>query len=422
MALATRCPHCGTTFRVAADQLKLRGGIVRCGKCSEVFDGNATLIDTDAPREMPVPAAPFAAPEGQAMPSEAPGPAAAAQHEEPEVYTLDFAAAFDPLGILPKPEEEAPGPDLTGQESLPLEFDAEGASAPSPELHAETPPEAPIQPEDEAGSEPEAVSAPEAQAETAPEPAPHAEPDFVLEPEAEPRQDAEHAPEPERVEPAFDLDFSAHHEEEPVAAPAEEPAEAELVPTAQATEPVSYGLAVLPDADEEPGFVVRERRKEKSARTRRILMAAGSLLLVAALLAQAVTTFRNVLAARYPQLKPALTAACGVLDCKVALPMQADALAIDTGELQTIGGDTYSFVTALHNQSTLVQAWPSIELVLTDTADKPVLRRVIGPAEYLPAGTDAARGFAARSDQPVKVYFKLKDLKPSDYHITVFYP
>ncbi|MDB5756578.1 MAG: hypothetical protein JWR56_3006, partial [Massilia sp.] len=47
MALATICPHCNTTFRVASDQLKLRGGIVRCGACNEVFDGNAALIDLD---------------------------------------------------------------------------------------------------------------------------------------------------------------------------------------------------------------------------------------------------------------------------------------------------------------------------------------------------------------------------------------
>ncbi|MGZ8304601.1 MAG: zinc-ribbon domain-containing protein, partial [Telluria sp.] len=48
MALATRCPHCNTIFRVAADQLKLRGGIVRCGACKEVFDGNAMLVDLEA--------------------------------------------------------------------------------------------------------------------------------------------------------------------------------------------------------------------------------------------------------------------------------------------------------------------------------------------------------------------------------------
>ena len=38
MALATRCPQCDALFRVVADQLKLRGGLVRCGQCRAVFD------------------------------------------------------------------------------------------------------------------------------------------------------------------------------------------------------------------------------------------------------------------------------------------------------------------------------------------------------------------------------------------------
>ena len=57
MALATQCPHCHTTFRVAADQLKLRGGIVRCGNCQRIFDGNAHLIDLDKPAAAPAPQA-----------------------------------------------------------------------------------------------------------------------------------------------------------------------------------------------------------------------------------------------------------------------------------------------------------------------------------------------------------------------------
>lgn len=39
MTLATRCPQCGTTFRVVSDQLKLRKGLVKCGKCLHVFNG-----------------------------------------------------------------------------------------------------------------------------------------------------------------------------------------------------------------------------------------------------------------------------------------------------------------------------------------------------------------------------------------------
>jgi predicted Zn finger-like uncharacterized protein len=39
MSLATRCPACGTTFRVVSDQLKLQRGLVKCGNCGEIFDG-----------------------------------------------------------------------------------------------------------------------------------------------------------------------------------------------------------------------------------------------------------------------------------------------------------------------------------------------------------------------------------------------
>lgn len=44
MALATQCPHCHTTFRVAHDQLKLRAGVVRCGQCQQVFNGIEHLL------------------------------------------------------------------------------------------------------------------------------------------------------------------------------------------------------------------------------------------------------------------------------------------------------------------------------------------------------------------------------------------
>lgn len=49
--LATRCPHCHTVFRVVADQLKLRDGLVRCGHCREVFDGRVYLCDPPADDE-----------------------------------------------------------------------------------------------------------------------------------------------------------------------------------------------------------------------------------------------------------------------------------------------------------------------------------------------------------------------------------
>ena len=47
MNLTTRCPNCGTAFRVQPVQLSARGGKVRCGKCTHVFDGVAALVAED---------------------------------------------------------------------------------------------------------------------------------------------------------------------------------------------------------------------------------------------------------------------------------------------------------------------------------------------------------------------------------------
>jgi len=53
VTLVTRCPNCATAFRVQPAQLAARGGKVRCGKCTTVFDGLAGLLT-----EEPGPASP----------------------------------------------------------------------------------------------------------------------------------------------------------------------------------------------------------------------------------------------------------------------------------------------------------------------------------------------------------------------------
>ena len=43
MSLITRCPDCGTMFKVVPDQLRISEGWVRCGNCAQVFDASAHL-------------------------------------------------------------------------------------------------------------------------------------------------------------------------------------------------------------------------------------------------------------------------------------------------------------------------------------------------------------------------------------------
>ena len=408
MALATKCPHCNTIFRVAADQLKLRGGIVRCGTCREVFDGNAALVD-------PAAASPFlTSGPGAAVPLSATDPAdhslPSATDDEP-IYSLDFDTSFDPFGILP-PTAQLKEEDGDG-EHIELDLDV---SLPDEAL-ADAPVAAP-------------VMAP-AEAPEAPLPQPMAPfkrrqvddvPAFATDlrdSRREPRLEAEAAP----ALPAIDkvsLDKPASARRDPTLA--DHSFEA-LPATPVALEPAEeQDEAVLPPADDEPAFVTLGRRREQSGKALRAAMAAGSVVLLLLLFLQVMTTFRNPLAAQFPQWKPTLVALCKLSGCQVDLPAQIEALSIEQGELQTLKEQTFSYVSLLRNQSRSVQAWPSIELILNDANDKPLLRRVIAPRDYLPATIDVSQGFAPRSEQTIKLYFALDQLKASGYHIAIFYP
>lgn len=68
MSLVTRCPHCGTAFRVMPDQLSAKGGQVRCGRCTAVFDGVSCLVVDPAPSWPALPQA-LAEPEPHAPPA-----------------------------------------------------------------------------------------------------------------------------------------------------------------------------------------------------------------------------------------------------------------------------------------------------------------------------------------------------------------
>lgn len=86
--LTTRCPGCGTVFRITPEQLRARAGRVRCGHCQGIFDALENL------RETAPPPAPPAAPEKTDTPAPAAEPITARQEPAPP------AAAPTPLDVL----------------------------------------------------------------------------------------------------------------------------------------------------------------------------------------------------------------------------------------------------------------------------------------------------------------------------------
>ena len=104
MSLITRCPACGTMFKVVPDQLRISQGWVRCGHCAEVFDATAYLQDREgAPAQAP--AAPIEEPAAVSAEAEPPG-----------------------RGYAPAPDEARP----SGPESIDPFAEAPSASVPPP--------------------------------------------------------------------------------------------------------------------------------------------------------------------------------------------------------------------------------------------------------------------------------------------------
>lgn len=98
MNLVTRCPTCGTAFRIQPAQLAARGGRVRCGKCSSIFDAVASLQDRDG-----APAKPERSPQLGLF-----DPSRRQQRASPDMtLQLDMSAA-EPSARRPPPRSTAP--------------------------------------------------------------------------------------------------------------------------------------------------------------------------------------------------------------------------------------------------------------------------------------------------------------------------
>ncbi|MFN3612168.1 DUF3426 domain-containing protein [Tepidimonas sp.] len=127
MSFITRCPSCGTAFKVVADQLKIADGWVRCGHCQQVFDATLDLQPAFASLPSCAPPPAEAAPQPTAPP---PMPAA----EPPQSMASEPEPASEPQAEpepQPWPDSE---PESDRQEPrhhaydavLPVEADAMG--------------------------------------------------------------------------------------------------------------------------------------------------------------------------------------------------------------------------------------------------------------------------------------------------------
>jgi predicted Zn finger-like uncharacterized protein len=134
MSLATRCPACGTIFRVVQDQLKVSEGWVRCGQCHEVFHGIEALFDLDSEPGLAARRAARNAPPPPPVTPSARGISAAVANAPTEPMPLTPRAA----PAAPTPPAPAPSPPV----ATPSSAIASGSSARAANAVAPSPPPA----------------------------------------------------------------------------------------------------------------------------------------------------------------------------------------------------------------------------------------------------------------------------------------
>ncbi|WP_301103010.1 DUF3426 domain-containing protein [Propionivibrio sp.] len=160
---------------------------------------------------------------------------------------------------------------------------------------------------------------------------------------------------------------------------------------------------------------------DKAARWPFVLAA---LLLLLALAGQLVFRFRSEIAITMPSLRPVLELLCQTLDVDIPLPRHVELVNIEMSDLQTdpARGNLLVLNASLRNRANYGQAYPSLELSLTDTQDAAIARRVFPPSEYLSAKTPADQPFAANSDITVRLWIDAKGISAAGYRLYVFYP
>lgn len=229
------------------------------------------------------------------------------------------------------------------------------------------------------------------------------------------------------AEPAEEISPSiqdSEHVEEPEQNP-EEPAPAIETPVEWTEEPSSVEQPqelIPPSAPQDASTNTARLLRRK--RLRSTLLGIGSATLALLLAAQLIYLMRTPIAARIPAAKPWLVTACTAFGCNVPLPRDSDAIKISSSDLLSDPAHPARIQVSLliANDAGYAEAYPHIELTLTDTHDAPLAKRIFAPSEYLHTPGKEAAGIRPGSEASVDLLLDIGNLAATGYRVLVFYP
>ncbi|WP_079418781.1 DUF3426 domain-containing protein [Thiomonas intermedia] len=177
----------------------------------------------------------------------------------------------------------------------------------------------------------------------------------------------------------------------------------------------------------EPEFLRKARRQAFwSSTSARLALAVLSLVLLGVLAAQAALQWRDTLAQQWPASRPWLQQLCAMTTgCELAAPRDLDALVIDSSGLSP-AAQGLQLTVLLRNRIDRAVAWPALELTLNDAQGGIEQRKVVQPAQYLPAAQASEQtlraGLAAGQQVQLTLHVAVSGAAPSGYKLVLFYP
>ena len=437
--LIVRCPACHTVFRVRPEQLRAHAGRVRCGSCQGAFNAVEHLMDQER----------------------APEAAALAKGKEAAAGAAGAANAHSPVPPAPAPAPTSPPPASLKPDPLDtadeLDFGIPEAapttsSEPQPDYAASArdarPQAAPASPVQNSGwpalERNTELSRAEFRPYVPPQPPPQPPDMFVRKstadrPATDNRQQnwsqgpawSEPLTEPAllRDEPATlpvdDLapDDVGDADDAPPEAPDSPPASDADTPSPFVVRDEDPPLANDPDEtddDDTPAFLYHAEPQVKH----RWLWGLMTGMLAGTLAVQSAYLFREDIARKWPETRPWYLEMCTHLGCTVPLPRVANAITIESSNLESDPDAPKQFILSarVRNQAPHPQQYPHLELTLTDGRDRPVVRRVITPQEWAQDGA-LEHGMSARAEIEASVPFEATGpVSAVGYRVYAFYP
>jgi predicted Zn finger-like uncharacterized protein len=148
--------------------------------------------------------------------------------------------------------------------------------------------------------------------------------------------------------------------------------------------------------------------------------AAAAVLVAFALAGQAAYQYRGELAVRYPGLKPYLVQFCDLLQCALVPPQRPRQIMIEASDLQAMDPRRPGLIqltATLRNHAEHDLGYPALDLVLTDTREHTLARRVFLPSEYLGRGRDVTAGIPANGEITIRLDLDTGDLNPAGFRL-----